>query len=169
MNKLLTQIIMIVRAFIAALKEPATAPAPEPTDIPAAPAPKPKIIYSGGVRIGHFAVSHLEQVSGVPADIIDPDLNRITLVGRPDNVGAIVMGLRVGDEDIQVKHIEAVTSDALNKDWPIRFRLWQYNKTVAGETVRISFTQGYERIEDNGTTSVVWTEENEYTLPVKRS
>jgi len=138
-----------------------------PAQVTAA-APTPHIIYSDGARIGHLAIKRLEQVTGVQATEIDPAINRIAVVGRPDNAGVIVIGVKVGDEEIQVKHMDAVTSDALNKDWPIHFRLWQYNKTVAGETVRIVFKQGYERLEDDGTTVIVWTEETNYTLPIKR-
>ncbi len=134
----------------------------------ATPAPTPKIIYSGGVRIGHFGVSHIEQIVGIPATQIDPAINRIAVVGRPDNAGVIVIGVKVGDEETQIKNFEALTSDALNKDWTISFRLYRYNDTVAGDTVRIRVMQGYTRIDADGVSSVIWTEETNHTLPIKR-
>jgi len=134
----------------------------------AAAAPTPQIIYSDGARIGHLAIKRLEQVTGVEATEIDPAINRIAVVGRPDNAGVIVIGVKVGDEEIQVKNFEALTSDALNKDWTISFGLWKYSDTVAGDSVRIRVMQGYTRIDADGVSSVVWTEETNHTLQIKR-
>lgn len=132
------------------------------------PAPTPQIIYSDGARIGHLAIKRLEQATGVEATEIDPAINRIAVVGRPDNAGVIVIGVKVGDEETQVKNFEALTSDALNKDWTISFRLWQYSDTVAGDNVRIRVMQGHTRIDADGVSSVIWTEETNHTLQIKR-
>jgi len=104
----------------------------------------------------------------VEATEIDPAINRIAVVGRPDNAGVIVIGVKVGDEETQVKNFEALTSDALNKDWTISFRLWQYSDTVAGDNVRIRVMQGHTRIDADGVSSVIWTEETNHTLQIKR-
>lgn len=136
--------------------------------VPVAPTPTPKIIYSDGARIGHFAIHRLEQISGVEATQIDPDINRIAVVGRPDNAGAIIIGVQVGNEETQIKNFDALTSDALNKDWTISFRLWKYSDTVAGDSVGIRVMQGYTRTAADGLSSVVWTEETEYTLQIQR-
>lgn len=132
------------------------------------PAPTPQIIYSDGARIGHLAIKRLEQATGVEATEIDPAINRIAVVGRPDNAGVIVIGVKVGDEETQIKNLEALTSDAINKDWTISFRLWKYSDTVAGDSVRIRVMQGHTRIDADGVSSVIWTEETNHTLQIKR-
>jgi hypothetical protein len=179
MNKILTQIIMIVRAFIAALRGlSAPAPVPDPlapgtVDVPpTTDEPTPKIVWSDGDRIGHFRVSHLEQRRGEgPISYINPAVNRVFVVGKFDNMGAVIIGIRTGSESVvKTKAFEAMDSAAFNKTWYIEFKLYDYTSTVSGQTLDIEVMQGYRRRDPaTGVTSIVWTESHTHTYPIQRS
>ena len=130
------------------------------------PKSEPRIIYSSGERIGQFKFLRFEQNIGENPGALDPTKNRLFVVVKPFNVGAMVLGVRVGNEEEYVRAFDAFESKDLHQEIPVYFKLYNYSSTVAGDSVDITVKQGYKRTADDGKTSIVWTEEETHNVPL---
>jgi hypothetical protein len=119
-------------------------------------------------RVGVFEVSQLEQRVGVKANVIDPHINELFVAGKFKSYGTVIVGVKVGSEDIQQSTLEAKFAGELETVHRAAFKLYNYSPTIADTVVTISVKMGYRSINPDGTEYTVWTSSKDHMLDIVR-